>query len=301
MTPFMEPQDRLSHMSWDERQLFVNHIASKANSHQFVAAQAGKAVQPHVRSVVAFFLISACGFLVSCSSPVASSSGLFPGQIKTGTTVCLLPPKVTYERDQGAGLTERDARTTTSINSFGLLNPDLEIGWKSHGERGATAEAISNDLTCVAGSAFQAHGVETIKSGELAERCPDKKIEIQELISDTENLLRGMKPAQTLARLRSFSDGTTNTALLVLRCTILVGSEGHVHYNAEKILLAGFRQEKKPTIHRAIFKAVVLRPEDGQVIWQNEVLLRDFPDVNHRNYQKAVALLFPKPTTQKVE
>jgi hypothetical protein len=230
--------------------------------------------------LLGFFVVLLLGASPLCAASAPAAAGI---QVSPGVTVCLLEPKVSYQRVEGAELDESAKAEEEVFRLFPIVP-----GFKST-ERPADSKTIANDLRRAAAAAIQAAGATPISTGDLAERHPDKTNVLAKLGTDTENLLRGLKPASTLENLRSFAEGTTNMAVLVLRCTVRVGPVG------------GRKNNNQMTykMHSTTFQGAILQAPDGQSLWRNSSLLRELPNAARNTYQESIARLFQQPNPTK--
>lgn len=216
---------------------------------------------------------SGCEVPIAGHAPVASVPSSLATHIHPGATICLLEPKVTFERIEGAPITEPRPKEL----------------------RGCPSEqAMADDIVRAASVAIQNQGAEVLASSEIASRFPAAVPAYLKLSSDADNLMRGFKPEQTLANLRLFFGSATNALVLVTRCVVKLGEDwSHSRVKAGNVAVH-HQSSVEPAINSTMLKGVLLRPEDGSVIWHGDVLLRELPTTDQKNYLRLLDLLFSK-------
>jgi hypothetical protein len=184
-------------------------------------------------------------------------------EIKAGSTLVVLPPKLVYE----------SAVSETQLS----------------GTRYDSA-AISDDLVRSAAAGLKSVAGEVLDFRSFHSELPDALPLANELGEASDQLLRARVPPELLAKVREYGRHNMDTAVVVQYVRVKVGPGASWDPNTGAIASA---------INSAYLRAAVMHCGSGRVVWCNQCYLREVPKVNSSKYRQAVESLYQKPVVKK--
>jgi hypothetical protein len=188
------------------------------------------------------------------TSAVVAGSRAAVGSLNVREPIMLLPPKLTYERIQ---------------NEQPLDGAEFQ------------ASAVVASLLAAARQSLQQKGLAVI--GEVSAGNAEVRHPLEGLSARADALFHSPIDPSLVEQLRQVQPAGEDRAVLVQYVRVKVGPGGFWDPNTGVI---------HSKMSSANLRAAILRCRDGQLLWRNEVFLREVPRVNSSKFRKAVQLLY---------
>jgi hypothetical protein len=147
------------------------------------------------------------------------------------------------------------------------------------------AEFVRTDLARLALESLTSHGIAAASADAAGGAMAMGQAAEVETAAASHLLMKEPKPEHLTAALRRLGENTGSSAVLIQHVRVRLGPGGSWDPNTGMITSA---------MNTTRMTAAILATTNGQVLWRNQVHLREVPRVQDSSYRDAVGRLFPK-------